>query len=371
MFPRIATGLLLATLLAPLSHGAEAVQDERLAVYKEFRAAFDAADYTKALPLAVQVVTLTQGQFGADSMEMANPRTNLATTYYRMGRHGEALDGYREVLTLLDQQGDATNPLLIRPLHGVGATLRKLGRDPEAIAPLKRAVAILRNREGMHAPEQLPLLKDLIACYMAAGRVLDAGTEQQYAFTVAEATYGRNDIRMLGPLDEYARWNEAAGRYSTARTLHLRAVQLADSVLGSSTLQAVNGLRGIARSYRLAYVYGEPDEEAKVEPSAAAPGAPPVIIQPTQTAEGERMLRIAVQRIAAAIPAQPKLMGEVQTDLGDWYMTGGVETRAVPMYQEAWNFTGPGAGTGSACRARAPHLSPAAHGHLTRPAGSG
>jgi TonB family protein len=49
------------------------------------------------------------------------------------------------------------------------------------------------------------------------------------------------------------------------------------------------------------------------------------------------MLRNAVQRIAAAIPAQPKLMGEVQTDLGDWYMTGGVETRALPMYQEAWN----------------------------------
>jgi TonB family protein len=339
MSTRSVAGLLFALLLVtPCMHGGEPVQDERLAVYKQFRSAFDSADYATALPLAVRVVALTEGQFGAESTEMVNPRTNLATTYYRMGKFGEALDIYRETLTLLDRQDDAINPLLIRPLHGIGATLRAMGREAEAIAPLKRAVDITRNREGLQSPTQLPLLKDLVACYMASGRVQQAGTEQQYAFTVAETTYGRNDIRMLGPLDEYARWNEAAGRYSAARALHLRAVQLADSILGASTIQAVNGLRGIARSYRLAYVNGETEEAATAETPTVTGTLfpPPVVIAQTQSVEGERALRVAVQRLAAALPAQPLRLGEVQTDLGDWYLTGGSGGRAMPIYQEAW-----------------------------------
>lgn len=326
-------------LLAPTAHGAEAVQDERVATHKEFRNAFDAADYARALPLAVQVVQQTRSQFGAESLEMVNPRTNVATTYYRMGRFGEALDGYREVLTQLDQQDDATNPLLIRPLHGIGATLHAMNRDAEAIAPLKRAVDITRNREGMKAPSQLPLLKELVACYMSTGRIQEAGTEQQYAFNVAEATYGRNDIRMLGPIDDYARWNEAAGRYSAARALHLHAVQLADAVLGTMTVQSVNGLRGIARTYRLAFVNGETEEAAAASTDSFSSSmlAAPVMITPTLGAEGERALRIAIQRLAAAIPAQPQRLGEVQTDLGDWYLTGGATARALPVYREAWN----------------------------------
>jgi hypothetical protein len=212
-----------------------------------------------------------------------------------------------------------------------------MNRDADAIAPLKRAVDITRNREGMQSPTQLPLLKVLVACYMSTGRVPEAGTEEVYAFNIAEATYGRNDIRMLGPLDDYARWNEAAGRYTAARALHLRAAQLADSVLGNNTVQAVNGLRGIARTYRLAYVYGEAEQPATVDALGGTMVPTPVVSPPTQAGEGERALRIAIQRLAAAIPAQPQRLGEVQVDLGDWYLTGGATARALPVYKEAWN----------------------------------
>jgi hypothetical protein len=141
---------------------------------------------------------------------------------------------------------------------------------------------------------------------------------------------------MLGPLDDYGRWNEAAGRYSAARALYLRAAQLADSVLGSSTVQAVNGLRGIARTYRLAYVNGESEETAAVDVLGGTM-VPTPVAAPTQSGEGERALRIAIRRLAAAIPAQPQRLGEVQVDLGDWYLTGGSAARAMPVYREAWN----------------------------------
>ncbi|MEO6185414.1 MAG: tetratricopeptide repeat protein, partial [Steroidobacteraceae bacterium] len=327
----------LALALAMQTFAADAVPDDRAAAYGQFRAAFDAGDFTTALPVAARVVELTRNQYGAEAREMANPLSNLATTYLRMREYGTALDTYRQALTLLDLLGDTTDPKLVRPLHGMGAALRGLKRDEEAIAPLKRAVDITRNRDGLHAVSQLPILDDLIDCYIAAGRLEDAGREQQYAYNVAETAYGKDDLRLLRPLDSYARWNETIGRYTAARLLHGRAVQIADAAQAGN-VKAVPALRGIARSFRLAFVNGESEQSA-----ASAIDFPPtfsndalVQMKNAPSAEGERALRGALLRLDKAPAAQPALRGNVLVDLGDWYMTAGVGVRAMAAYRDAW-----------------------------------
>jgi len=331
-------------LLAGAASGADAPPpDERIASYQEFRHAFDAAEYTLALPQAQRVVELTRSQFGNEAPQLANPLTNLGTTYYRLRNFGKALDSYREALTLLDLQGNATNDKLVRPLHGMGAALRALQRDGEAIAPFRRAIEILRNREGLYTPAQLPLLKELIACYQSTGQFADGGREQQYAFNVAETAYGKSDLKLLGPLDDYARWHEVLGQYSAARLLHARAVAIADDKLGSRNLLAIPALRGIARTYRLAFLNGESEESAQaavtlqdqLTPAGVArlAGAPSI--------EGERSLRIALDRLTASATPQPQLRGAVLIDLGDWYMTAGSAARGIATYRDAWQALGP------------------------------
>lgn len=317
---------------------ADAPPDDRTTAYRQFRSAFDAGNFADALPLAARVVDLTRSQFGADAPELTNPLGNLATTYLRMREFGMALDSYRAVLTLLDLQGDAANLQLVRPLHGMGAALRGLDRDAEAIAPLKRAVDITRNRDGLHAITQLPILAALIECYMSSGRYEDAGREQQYAYSVAETAYGKDDLRLLGPLDSYARWNELAGRFAAARLLHARAVQLADAAEPGGQ-KAITGLRGIARSFRLAFIHGEPEEaaaELSTLPSAFANNSALTRVISAPSSEGERALREALQRLASTPDGQAALRGEIFLDLGDWYLTAGTATRALTSYREAW-----------------------------------
>jgi len=340
----IAAVLLLLPFAAP---GAETPPDERIAAYREFRQGFDAGDYAVALAAATRVVEMTRNQFGKDAIQLANPLTNLGTTYYRMRRHGEALDTYREALTLLDLAGNATDDRLVRPLQGMGAALRGLGRDPEAIAPLKRAVEILRNREGLYTASQLPLMKQLIACHIAAGQMADAGREQQYAFTVAETAFGKDDIRLLGPLDDYAQWQETAGQFSAARLLHGRAVQLADTKLGGGTTAAIPALRGIARTYRLAYIYGESEESAQAAATLQDQFSTQSIlprVASTPSTEGERALRSALERLDANPAAPPALRAEVLLDLGDWYLIAGAAPRAQASYRDAWQASGTDAG---------------------------
>jgi tetratricopeptide (TPR) repeat protein len=326
--------VMLCLLAAPLASGAEPVPDERIAAYQQFRASFDTGRYTEALPLATRVVELTRNQFGAEAQELVNPLTNLGTTYHRLQRDDLAADNYREALKLLDLDGNSTNDKLVRPLQGLGVALQAAGREADAIAPLKRALEITRNREGLFAVSQLPLLKNLINCYTVAHRIEDAGREQQYAYTVAESVYGKNDIRMLPELDDYARWNESVGRYSAARLLHARAVQIANS---KDPLLAINGLRGIARSYRLAFVMGE-KEETVVEtlPRSLSDNALPVPVT-GPSSEGERALREAARLLTSSKTLLPLQLGTVQTDLGDWYLTAGADLRAFQTYRDAWN----------------------------------
>jgi len=64
--------MVAAAVLAPAS--ALAVTDaDRVAVYREFRAAFDGHRYPDALPLAEKLVALTQEQYGANDRELVNP----------------------------------------------------------------------------------------------------------------------------------------------------------------------------------------------------------------------------------------------------------------------------------------------------------
>jgi tetratricopeptide (TPR) repeat protein len=330
--------VMLCTLAAPLALGAEPMPDERIATYQQFRTAFDRGQYTEALPLATRVVELTRNQFGAEAQELVNPLTNLGTTYHRMKRDDLAADNYREALKLLDLDGNATNDKLVRPLQGLGVALQAAGREADAIAPLKRALEITRNREGLFAVSQLPLLKSLVRCYTVANRVEDAGREQQYAYTVAESAYGKSDVRLLPELDGYARWNESVGRYSAARQLHARAVQIANS---KDALLAIDGLRGIARTYRLAFVMGE-NEGTIVDSlprSFADNTLPAPVVGPSS--EGERALREALRLLIGGKPLDSVQLGAVQTDLGDWYLTAGADSRAFQVYRDAWNSLAP------------------------------
>lgn len=325
--------LLLAVLL-PLQAGAAAA-DDRTALYQQYRAAFDAGDYQQALPLAVRVVELTSNQFGTDALELVNPLTNAATTLYRLEQYGEAVDAYRRALTLLDEQSVATDPRFVVPLHGLGSTLRAMDRDEEAIVPLKRAVDIIRNRDGLHAPAQLPILRALIACYQKTERVEEASREYQYVFTIAEQSWGNDDPRMVPVLEELAAWYETTGRYGPARQMYMRAVQLADKEQPQN-LKAVPALRGLARNYRQGFIHGE-FRQSSATPDELPEAAMLRRAMPTpSTADGERALRNALQRLELAGPTHAAERGAVMVDLGDWYRIAGLNDRALAMWRDAW-----------------------------------
>jgi tetratricopeptide (TPR) repeat protein len=347
-FPLPLTTLL--ALLASLSAGA--VEDsDRVAIYQQFRSAFDARDYARAQPLAEQLVRLTEQQYGANDLALVNPLVNLGTTKYRLSQFDSALDGYRRSIEILEARSEKTDRQFIRALHGLGATYHALQRDDEAVTALKRAVDLSRNLDGLFNPEQLVVLRPLITSYRALDRIEEAGKEEQYAFTIAETAFGREDRRLLPALDQYARYFESVGRYTTARSVHARAVALGEKVGGRGSVLSIDGLRGVARTYRLAFLYGEEDPEA--QPSNQPTGVTGSMLLPSSVirgggpnVEGERALKLALQ-VLAANKSNPDYatLGATLVDLGDWYLTAGAGDRALGAYRDAWKNLSKGGST--------------------------
>src|SRR5688572_16088218 len=87
---------MVLTCVMAIPMAARAVTDaDRIAVYQEFRAQFDAKKYAEAQPLAERLVALTEEQYGSEELPLTNPLTNLATIHYKLGNFPAAIENYQ------------------------------------------------------------------------------------------------------------------------------------------------------------------------------------------------------------------------------------------------------------------------------------
>jgi len=315
---------------------AHAVTDaDRIAVYKEFRAQFDARKYAEAQPLAERLVALTEEQYGTEELALTNPLTNLATVHYKLGHFPAAIENYQRSLRILQAKSTLADKQQIRPLHGLGISFMG-ARDPEsAVVALKRAADLSRNTDGLFNINQVEFIDALIDAYEASGRYAEAEKESLYAMRVEEAAYGRSSIKLIDRLDKLARWYEASRRYTSERNTYERALNILAKTAPESDLRRVGPLRGIARSFRLEAFYGVEGADTGSSFNSGGTGAP-VFADGTQQRRGESALTAALAIIDANQPPNGQLRGEVLTDLGDWFLVANSLRRAYDTYAEAW-----------------------------------
>src|SRR5882724_6747311 len=329
---RLAVGVFAAS--------AAAVTDaDRVQVYHEFRAAFDARQYKEALPQAEKLVSLTEEQYGGADRALVNPLSNLGTTQYRLRDFKSSEETFLRSIKIIEDSGGGADRALLRPLHGLGATYFATGQYEDASLILKRALDLSRNLDGLFNLEQMSILDPLIDSLVALDRHDDADRAYDYSIRVAEAAYGKTDLHILRPLDRSAHWHERMGRYTTARILYARALQIAEQLGGSGSIRTVEPLEGIARTYRLEFANGgdRSESQAAADPLAPAPELDPAVANSQRlNPDGERAILLALHVIDKAQPVDHVRRGVALVELGDWYMSGGVSARGLQAYQEAW-----------------------------------
>jgi tetratricopeptide (TPR) repeat protein len=328
--------LVAAAMLAP--GAAVAVTDaERVAVYQEFRAAFDAHHYQDALPLAEKLVALTQEQYGTSDRALINPLSNLGTTQYRLRDYKNAEETYLRSVKIAADTGGNADRLMLRPLHGLGATYYATQQYEDASITLQRALDLSRNLDGLLNPGQLAILEPLIGSLVSLERHAEADREFQYQVRVAESAWGSSDVRVIHPVDSYAHWLERMGRYAAARAQYARELVVAENAGSRAARLVIEPLRGIARSYRLEAMNGGEEESAQpldpfVQPSLGLLSSDSHVLNP----DGERALTIALRTIDKTQPPDHQSRGLTLMELGDWYLCAGQLDKGLGQYRDAW-----------------------------------
>ncbi len=328
--------MVAAALLAPAA--ALAVTDaDRVAVYREFRTAFDAHHYPEALPFAEKLVALTEEQYSSKDRALVNPLCNLATTHYRMGDYKGAEDSYLRSVKIAADTGGNTDRLLLRPLQGLGATYYATKQYDDASTTLQRALDLSRNLDGLLNPAQMPILEPLIGSLVNLERHSEADREFQYAVRIAESAWGSSDSRIMRPLDHYAHWLEHMGRYPSARAQYARELTVAEGAGTRAARLVIEPLLGIARTYRLEATNGTEEPSGQyVDPFAQGFGVTSDRGPRGLNPDGEKALLLALQTIDRMHPVDHRLRGTALMELADWYLCADQTEKSLARYREAW-----------------------------------
>lgn len=206
----------------------------------------------------------------------------------------------------------------------------------DAIMMLTRAVRISRMNDGLFNTRQVELLEPLMECYLALDLGADFQREQRYTLLIGDHNFGRSNPEILPTLGRTAQWYEEAGWYLSARKLYQQAVEVARANGKDKDPSVVDPLRGIARTYRLAYMHGlDPMDMAENNVVVTLASRATRGNVSTLQRDGEESLKQAVQILRSRPEAGRELLVDTLLDLGDWYQVSCVWRDAVRVYKEA------------------------------------
>jgi TonB family protein len=326
---------------------------DRATAYRIFSEHFTARRFAEALPAAQRVVELTEQRFGPNAAQLVAPLSNLGTTMLRLNDTNGAAVQFQRAVKIVEAHNGGFSREVIAPLYGLGVTYAAAGDYLASTETLRRAVDVSRKLDGLFNVDQLGLVEALISSYIGLNQFEEAEREQQYALRLAETAYGRYDPRLIPMLERGALWLEDSGRFIAARQTYARALEIARRDGGDKDPRMITPLRGIARMYRLEYLYGvEPVGPVVGVNSPQASGSVYGATTTPTTADAPGMLNDAgedaLKHALVVLEANPEIAsaqrGETLVDLGDWYMVAAKPRDAMRTYKDAWTaLSAPGA----------------------------
>ncbi len=316
-------------------------QDPRMAAYEQFRALYETARFDEALPLARQVVELSEVDSERDH-ELPIAYNNLGATQYQLGDFAAAEASYLKSLEILESTQGISSRRMIVPLAGLGAVYAALDQHALAAELLDRALAVSRRANGLFNLAQLPLIEQVADSRYAINDFQGVERERLYELRIAEQNFGYQDERTLPAILKLADFYEGLKQYIAARIMYLRARDIAMKESGGFNPLAIRSLNGIARTHRLQYTL-DPDsldsqQPARDEITGEVIGkvyresrVPP----PAADRSGLKAAQTALELLRAT-PDPPKdLLTQTLIELGDWYQATSRPSIALPYYQEA------------------------------------
>lgn len=297
-----------------------APEDELRRYFELYKEALASESYVEADMLAKQVVELTIGIHGIDSIDAAKALTNLGIAQHHNEDYETAQLNYTAAIDIVERVEDRLSANMINPLKGLGAAQLASGRPDLASQTFERAVHISHVNEGPHNLMQVELLESLAETQAAMGDYKEIESIQTRIFNLEARDVRLDSLDIIPALERQARWQHRLQLFEKERYTWRKVIDIIEDNHGKNDLRLISPLTELGKSY----LYIGPVNMA--------------FHQPTSISSGEIYLKRAL-RIAEENPESTWETREgAMLALGDFYILSGKPGRARKIYEDTWNM---------------------------------
>ena len=279
----------------------------------EIRRLVAAEQYAEAAELGAQWISLTEAEFGPQSLEAADAYATLAVAQSKLGENTEAEKNYLHSLGIYREVAGPFDVVLIEPLLGLGDNYQQSGEYPNAVSAYNEARTVSRRVYGLQNEGQIEMLDRLTETYGQMNDPIEAHARQLEALQLVARNHEASSPEALEAVYKYALWLRAAHRYTEEREQYLRAERVIADRHGDTSVMLVRPLRERAISLRVQ--------------GSAAP-------------HGISALRDALELVEAQVNPDPLMLAEVLRDLGDWDVAFARIGTQDGEYLRSWELLG-------------------------------
>ena len=333
-------GVLLAGLLAllPASHAARAQQGDIPAMRAQMDRAI--ADQQRALAEAWgrRIVDASLAQYGPNHFQTGAAFYNWANELQAIGRHQEAVDGFRRAIAILERDRTLGDVWVGRAWGNLGLSLGNLGEYEQSVAAHQKALAIYKTTLPPGHISFANTYNNLANNYNAQAqydRAFPLWEQAMEIFQRIEGPGGANVGRVIQSMGSAYYYQE---RFDEALPLLTRALAIYEKTLHPQHHDVARTLYGIATIY---FSTGREDEGKRLMRRAlsiwerAGGTEHPDFAQATvflALAEDPRKVNEAIERLVAIFD---RAHGPNSTDLAHALNGVGVQLRLGKRPKEA------------------------------------
>jgi CHAT domain-containing protein/Tfp pilus assembly protein PilF len=188
-------------------------------------------DYDKAKPLIERAIAIEQAR-DPDGPELAQLLNNLAGLYWATGDYSKVAPTLERSVAIYEKAHEPDHPDLARALNNLAILYSDTGECARAVPLAERSLAIYEAKRGADHPDVAEALQTLGICHMEMGDSQRALLLHERGLAIREKKLGREHPEVAESLINLAELHRRMGEYAKAPPLLERSQAICEKAQG-------------------------------------------------------------------------------------------------------------------------------------------
>jgi len=210
----------------------------------------DEQRYDEAAAVALQILRLTQEEYGDDARQVIDPLLDLAEVQYYGAELAAAERNLSAAVMLIERYAGPLSAELIEPLTTLGEIYNESGLYDKATQTFNRALRLNHVNQGFTNFDQFPIMDGLTVSHTSLNDIDEATFYQESQLEIQQRRLGTDNPETAPAYFKLARWYSRTNRFDEAILTYQKADRVVREALGKDSPERAEGLSGLALVYQ-------------------------------------------------------------------------------------------------------------------------